>query len=229
MMLGNTDVVICLSQSWMKYYEQNFKIKRLIILPNIIDYPIKHEGSVKSEVITLLFLGLICKPKGIFDLIEVIANNKDKYRSRIKLLIAGNGEVQHLKDMIAKNHIEDIVEFLGWISHEGKANVLNDSDIYILPSYHEGLPISILESMAYGKAIISTNVGGIPEIVRNKENGILINSGNLKQIEQAIDFFLKNPEQLVLYGEASKRIVQKFLPHEVIKELEHIYKSVLTH
>jgi glycosyltransferase involved in cell wall biosynthesis len=122
----------------------------------------------------------------------------------------------------------DIVEFLGWISGMGKAIILNSSDVYILPSYNEGLPISILESMSYGKAIISTYVGGIPEIVRNKENGLLINPGELKQIEQTIDFFLENPDQIKEYGVISKQKVQKHLPHSVLKELQEIYKSVLS-
>jgi glycosyltransferase involved in cell wall biosynthesis len=226
-LFSTADIVICLSQSWMEYYKQNFKIKRLIILPNIIDYPIKTEDSAKTNLITLLFLGLICEAKGTFDLIEVIAKNKEQYRARIKLLIGGNGEVQHLRDLISKHSIEDIVEFLGWISNKEKADVLNNSDVYILPSYYEGLPISILESMSYGKAIIATNVGGIPEIVRNKENGLLINPGDLEQIKQAIDCFLENPGLIRVYGATSEQMVQKYLPRAVIKELEDIYKSVL--
>jgi glycosyltransferase involved in cell wall biosynthesis len=227
-LLSNADVVICLSQSWIEYFGQNFKTKRLLILPNIIDYPVKIKTDLKKDVITFLFFGLICKAKGIFDLIEVIARNKELYRGRIKLLIAGNEEVEHMKDLIYKHRIEDIVEFLGWISNNEKSSILNNSDVYILPSYNEGLPISILEAMSYGKAIISTKVGGIPEIVRNKENGLLINPGDLEQIKQSLNFFLENPEKIEEYGVVSEQKVQKYLPNSVLKELEEIYKSVLS-
>jgi glycosyltransferase involved in cell wall biosynthesis len=227
-LLGRTDVVICLSRSWSEYYENNFKIRRLIILPNIIDYPKKTEAVEKNGVITFLFLGLVSEAKGIFDLIEVIAKNKEHYRTRIKLLIGGNGDIQHLKDLIARNNIEDIVEFLGWISSKEKTEVLNYSDVFILPSYNEGLPISIIESMSYGKAVISTNVGGIPEIVLNGKNGLLINPGELDQIAQALDFFLENPELIVEYGAYSEKMIQKHLPHSVIHELIDIYKSALS-
>jgi glycosyltransferase involved in cell wall biosynthesis len=227
-LLSNADVVFCLSQSWIEYFGQNFKTKRLLIIPNIIDYPLLNKYSAKTGVITFLFLGLICEEKGIFDLIEVISKNMEQYRARIKLLIGGNGEVQKLKDLINKHHLEDIVEFLGWISSKEKAYVLNYSDVYILPSYHEGLPISILESMSYGKAIISTKVGGIPEIVRNKENGLLINPGDLEQIKKSLNFFLENPEKIEEYGVVSEQKVQKYLPNSVLKELEEIYKSVLS-
>jgi glycosyltransferase involved in cell wall biosynthesis len=82
--------------------------------------------------------------------------------------------------------------------------------------------------MSYGKAIIATNIGGIPEIVRNKENGLLINPGDLEQIKQAIDCFLENPVLIKEYGAVSEQIVQKHLPHSVLKELEDIYISVLS-
>ena len=218
-LLGKADIVICLSQSWVEYCGQNFKTKRLKIMPNIIDYP---------GAIIFLFLGLICKEKGIFDLIEVIAGNKEQYTGKIKLIIGGNGEIQRLRDLINKHHIEDIVEFLGWISSNEKADVLNNADVYILPSYHEGLPISILESMSYGKAVISTKVGGIPEIVRNNEIGLLINPGDLEAIKQSLNFVLENPGKIKEYGNISEQKVQKYLPHSVIKDLEEIYKSVLS-
>jgi len=226
--LSHADVIICLSNSWIEFYETTFKTKRIIILPNIIDYPLTGESSGGKDLITFLFLGLICKEKGIFDLIEVIAGNKEHFRYRIKLLIGGNGEVRHLKNLIEKYHIEDMVEFLGWISSNEKANVLNSCDVYILPSYNEGLPISILESMSYGKAIISTKVGGIPEIVKDKVNGILINPGDLKQIEDALNSFLEDPELIKNYGAASLNMVQKYLPESVITELEGIYNSLLS-
>jgi glycosyltransferase involved in cell wall biosynthesis len=227
-LLGYADIILCLSLSWMKYFEQNFKTKKLILLPNAIDYPVKIKTNTNKDVITFLFFGLICDAKGIFDLLEVISKNKEIYRGKIKLLIAGNGEVQHMKDLIYKHRIEDIVEFLGWISNNEKMRVLNNSDVYILPSYNEGLPISILESMSYGKAIIATNVGGVPEIVRNKENGLLISPGDLNQIELAIGHFLENPELIGVYGAASEQIVQKYLPHHVIEDLKVIYKLTLS-
>jgi glycosyltransferase involved in cell wall biosynthesis len=224
---SNADCIICLSPTWKEYYEENFKIKKLIILPNIIDYPIQTEIQDKNQIIILLFLGFITKAKGIFDVLQVISENKDHYRNRIRLLIGGTGQVEQLKELIRINDIEDIVIYLGWVSSNEKANILSKSDIYILPSYFEGLPISILESMSYGKAIISTNVGGIPDIVKNKENGILINPGNLEQIKETIDCFLENPDLIQSYGLNSKKMVNKHLPDSVLRELENLYESLL--
>lgn len=226
-LLASADIVICLSQSWMEYFRQNFNFKKLVILPNIIDFPKIKSDPSPHAVMTLLFLGLICREKGIFDVVEVIAKNKGQFRTRMKLFIGGNGEVRQLTELIGRHQIEDMVEFLGWISDDRKVNVLNNSDVYILPSYDEGLPVSILESMSYGKAIIATKVGGIPEIVKNNMNGLLIEPGNQEQLTEAIDVFLKNPELMEKYGSSSIRMVQKYLPDSVLNELSEIYKSIL--
>jgi len=227
-LFGGADIVICLSQSWFGFYEQNFRIKKLIILPNIIDYPAIENNSAETNFMTLLFLGWMSRPKGIFDLIEVIAKNKEKYGTRIRLLIGGSGETRQLTDLISQHHIENIVEFMGWVSNERKEYVLNHADVYILPSYNEGLPISILESMSYGKAIIATNVGGIPEIVKDRENGLLIEPGNKEQIEIAINYLLEHPGLVKKYGKNSLQMVQKHLPDSVLNELSKIYTSLLS-
>ena len=226
-LIGNSDAVICLSQSWYDYFQQNYKTKKLLVLPNIIDDPEIHGGIKKNNEITFLFLGLVCEEKGIFNLVDVIADNKEKYRNKIKLLIGGNGKTKQLTDLIKKNQLEDMIEFLGWIDNKKKIIVLNKADVYILPSYIEGLPVSVLEAMSYGMAVISTNVGGIPEIVKNKENGLLIEPGNLKQIEESMDCLLENPELIKLYGNVSRQRVQKHLPDPVVEQLINIYQSVL--
>jgi glycosyltransferase involved in cell wall biosynthesis len=226
-LLNNSDCVITLSQSWYEYYHKNFNIKKLIVLPNIIDYPIKLQKTVNTDSLTLLFFGLICDAKGIFDLLNVIENNKEDYRNRVKLLIGGNGETQRLITMINKNHTSDIVEFLGWVDNEKKSAVFNNSDVFVLPSYAEGLPISILEAMSYGKAIIATDVGGVSEIVRENENGILIEPGNQQQIKLAINNLLDHRELLSKFGAVSELIVQRYMPDAVIKKLEDLYKSLL--
>jgi glycosyltransferase involved in cell wall biosynthesis len=198
-----------------------------VILPNIIDYPEQEPTSEKTSITTFLFFGLVCKDKGIFDLVDVIGKNKDKYRNRLKLKIGGNGEIQHLKYLIQKYNIEDIVEFIGWVVAEEKKKVLNNADVFILPSYNEGVPISILEAMSYGKSIIATNVGGIPEIVEKNRNGLLIEPGKHEQIEQAINTLLEHPELIKEFGKNSEQMVQKHLPHSVMEELTDNYNSIL--
>ncbi len=225
--LKRADLIVCVSRSWADYFGKNLKLGHVVFLPNMIGYPEKMPDNRDSSEITLLFLGLICNGKGIFDLLEVIATNKEKYRGKIRLFVGGNGEAERLQDLIKKDEISDMVEYLGWVSNRDKIEALSRSQIYVLPSYTEGMPVSVLEAMSYGMAIIATNVGGIPELVRDKENGLLVEPGNLKQLQKALDWFILYPELIIKYGSVSEANVEKHLPGQVIKELIGIYRSLL--
>lgn len=225
--INNVDCLICLSNNWKCFFEKNFTPKKIETVSNIIDYPNKDPYNKKSTIITLLFLGLISNNKGIFDLLKIIYENKAKYTGRLRLIIGGNGETERLKDLIKCQQMEGIVEFVGWIAGKEKTSWLQKANIYILPSYNEGVPISILEAMSYSQAIISSNVGGIPEIVILEKNGILIEPGNLEEIKSAIDFYIEHPEIIEVYGNESKSITKKYLPESVMKELMTIYTSLM--
>ena len=96
-----------------------------------------------------------------------------------------------------------------------------------MPSYNEGLPIAILEAMSYSHPIISTPVGGIPEVVKDHQNGILVEPGNLEQIKEALLFFIEHPEVIRSYGKKSYEIVQPYFPENVFLQLKEIYCDLL--
>lgn len=225
--INNADLIICLSTAWKTFFKLNFNPKNIEIVPNIIDYPSLSNSKKDDTILILLFLGMIGQRKGIFDLLEVISNNKGKYIGKIKLVIGGNGEVERLSNIIRDKRLEDLIEFVGWITDEKKIAWLQKANIYILPSYNEGLPISILEALSYGQSIIASNVGGISEIVFPYINGILIEPGNLSEIESAINFFIKNPEVMKIYGAESIQVSKKYFPESVVSELSEIFKSLL--
>ena len=109
---------------------------------------------------------------------------------------------------------------------EKKIQYLNQSDAYILPSYNEGLPISILEAMTYKLPIISTNVGGIPEVLKDKVNGLLIEPGSKKELKDALEFVINNTSEFKKFGENSLQFVKPHLPEKVKKELSSFYCSL---
>jgi glycosyltransferase involved in cell wall biosynthesis len=156
----------------------------------------------------------------------VIIENKEKLEGRAMFYIGGKGETEKLIRIIHKNNLNKIVKFIGWVSGKKKIECLNKTDVFILPSYYEGLSISILEAMSYGLPIISTCVGGTPEIVEDKKNGLLIDPGNKLQLLDAIFYALKNQKELQNYGVVSKRKVTKNLPANVKKELLKLYHFI---
>lgn len=121
----------------------------------IIDGGVPKWINSRTDASPLLFLG---HNKGIYDLIDVIALHKKEFHGRQKLRVGGNREVDKVNILIKEKKISDIVSYVGWVSGGRKVELLDVSDAYILPSYKEGLTISILEAMSYGLPMISTKV-----------------------------------------------------------------------
>ena len=128
---------------------------------------------------------------------------------------------------IAEKELSTFIHYEGWVSGAKKTECIEWADVYILPSYFEGLPISILETMAYLKPVISTNVGGIPEILHTHKNGILIEPGNREQIANAISFFVENPEKITEYGKNAYQTMAPFFPENVFSQLKIIYQELV--
>lgn len=226
--LSKVDIVVVLSESWLTFFHEELKCKDVRIIHNIIEEPVytDKESKNKNECV-FLFLGLICKNKGVYDLLQIIKNNEEVYRGKNKFIIGGNGETDDLLNFIKTNNLEDIVEYAGWVSGKKKADLFNLADVYILPSYFEGLPISILEAMSYHLPIISTNVGGIPEIVRNGINGFLINPGDIEALTKSIFDMADNKENRIKMGEESYKICIPYMASNVKQDLSILYSNLL--
>ena len=227
--LNNVDSLIVLSNSWKAWFSDIIiDHSKLIVLNNITDYPkIKEQAQLNPNQLKVLFLGEIGQRKGVFDLLDVLAKNKEFFEDNLVLKIGGNNEEEKLINTINSNDLNRFVQFEGWVGGEKKVDLLNWADIYILPSYNEGLPIGILEAMSYGCAIISSNVGGIPDIIISYKNGMLINPGNKEEIKKALIYFIENKEQLTIFGSINKEVVKEYYPDYVMNCLKGIYSDLL--
>lgn len=224
--IDQCDALITLSPQWKMFFEKVVHHKNVHIVPNVIAYPVV-KTVAKTDMFHLLYMGHITKAKGIFDLVEMLAEHKDEYLGRLILDIGGGMyEEEKLKRFISDNKMEDILRFHGWLSGEGKTDIFNLADAYILPSYTEGVPISILEAESYGLPVLSTTVGGIPEIVADRENGLLFEPGNKQRMKIAIDALMQDKELRISMAERSKEISMKNLPQFVEQSLLEVYKSI---
>lgn len=225
--LDKCDHIVVLSSVWKDYYEQTFGYKNVSIVNNIVAHADTSIQAERHSNIRLLFLGHIGHRKGIFDLLDVISDNKDFFDNKIELIIGGNGEIEKLKSVIEQHKLQNMVKYIGWISGRSKFELLANCDILILPSYNEGLPISILEAMAYSKAVIATTIGGIPSIVKNGENGYITTPGDKSAIFDAIKHYMDFPQDIALHGENGLKKVSPFYPESVTKQLYDLYVSIL--
>lgn len=226
--INNCDRLIVLSQWWKEYFTSiGVAADKIVILNNIVTPPQQPVERNTDGKIRLLFLGEIGKRKGIYDLLTAIANEREFFTQHIELRIGGNLEEEKLQAFIRDHNLGDFVTFMGWVSGDKKRECLEWAHIYILPSYNEGLPIGILEAMSYRMPIISTPVGGIPEVVKQHHNGILVQPGNHSEIGSALHYFIANPQHIAQYGEVSYTIAQPYFPESVMGSLCKVYSDLL--
>lgn len=226
--LNKCDLLLVLSQSWKVYFASiGVEESKIEVLNNIVAHPIKKSQNKSDTKLHLLFMGEIGKRKGVYDLLKVLSDNRAYFKDRLILRIGGNLEEDIIKRYIADHQLAGFVFFEGWIKGENKIECLNWEDVYILPSYNEGLPIAILEAMSYAHPVISTNVGGIPEILKSHYNGILVEPGNETQLKEALIYFIENPAKITEYGSNAFETTQPYFPESVFFNLNDIYKRLL--
>lgn len=218
------DCIVALSEWWKQWFEQELHCRKVAVIKNIIPQP--HINKVAHEEFNLVLLGLLGRNKGVYDLLDVLAERKQEFEGKLQLLLGGNGEVEKVQGIVKERGLESLVKYEGWVSGEKKARLLNSADAYVLPSYYEGVPISILEAESYGLPIISTKVGGIPEIVGDEVNGILITPGDKDALYKAIARLMDDPALARQMGEKSLVVAKEHLPTHVEKQLSDMYREL---
>ena len=186
----------------------------------LADYP--HQPvNPKNHETNFLFIGRLLKEKGIFDFIEAAKIVKQRYPNT-KFTVLGNIDA----DNPGALHSEQVQELVvtGLIDYPGQvSNVVDwiaNSDVFVLPSYREGVPRSTQEAMAVGRAIITTDVPGCRETVIDGKNGFIVPKWNPQALAEKMIYLIENPKKIAEMGEESYKIAQeKFDAHKVNERL----------
>lgn len=220
-----SDASIVLGEDWKKFILNIAPRANAIVINNAVSLP-PFKDKEANKVRTFLFLGALIQRKGLIDLLEAIKQMKSQGVSCFHLLIAGSGtDEQRLKEYMQTNGLQECVEFMGWITKEQKPKLLKKSDVLVLPSYNEGLPIAILEAMSYGLPIISTDVGSIAEAV--KENGFLIKPGDVNSLAHAMIQLTNDSDLWKKESKASRKICEeKFSENVFFETVEKLYRRL---
>ena len=224
--LRKADVLIVLSSQWQVYFDELVGYPKSVIVNNPINLPASQPVVQRSFPLKMLYLNRIYQAKGIYDLMEVFMENRTVLEGKINLLIAGDGENEIVRQYIDRNQLGEIINFVGWVSGNQKDALIQESDFFALTSYNEGLPMSILEAMAFGKPILATEVGGIPQIVHPDENGWLLNPGDKNAIMQVLLQIINKPELIDKYGVKSFEIAQEYSVNKVMEKLSGLYNTL---
>lgn len=184
--LNLCDGLIAVSNESARQLREITPNAKISIIPNAIDVTdFDFKTEKKSEnFVRLLFVGAIGKLKGERDLIKALAMLRDK-NLNLKVSFLGYG-AESLKSYCDELKITDFIEFLGAVSLEERLGFFEKADVFVLPTYAEAMPMSVIEAMAAGLPVISTNVGGIPELIEDGENGFLFECGDVSALAEKI-------------------------------------------
>jgi glycosyltransferase involved in cell wall biosynthesis len=243
-LISRATKIIVLSKSWQKYYSSRFSLNesQAVVLYNPVEVPSLLPNRRGRQQLKFVFLGRIGKrggaldiakslisfpkqDKGAFDLIEAFAALPEIDRQHVELVLAGNGELEAANALITKLELTDKITVLNWLSAQQRDELLTTADAFILPSYNEGLPMSMLESMAWGLPVIVTPVGGIPEVIIDRQNGLLVEPGNQSQLVRAMQELIRDESIRISLGVAAYRSVEHLDIHHYMKSLLHLYTS----
>ncbi|MBL4932626.1 glycosyltransferase family 4 protein [Clostridium paridis] len=222
--LNKCDVVIALGDEW-KEKISGYCDSEVVVLHNAIDIPGTNQFSNDSTYITLL--ARLEEDKGTFDILKVVKEVCSEF-PYVKFVFAGSGDANVVKQKADELGISQYINVLGWIDHNKRDEILKNTIIYLLPSYYEGMPMSILEAMSYGVPVISTNVGSIPTVVKDYKNGFIIEPGNINDLKKYI-LLLLNDEKLrsVMSNENYRLVSENYNIENNVNKLFEIYTRLI--
>ena len=220
------DLNIVLSQRLVSMIKQKSPEAKVEVLYNAVDIPVSNPYDENAR--NILFLGRLGKRKGTYDLLEAIKRIDNDLPKDVKFYLCGDGEVEEIKKEVAKMCIERRIAHIGWTDGQKKEFFMRQCMINVLPSYNEGLPMTILETMSHGIPNISTCIASIPEVLHDGDNGFLIEPGDVdtlcgRLLELASDNGLRKKFSLASY----KLMKKAFSLHTNVKKLKEIYKCLM--
>ena len=219
---------IVLSNTWKEFYmsQLGLKEKQMVVLPNPTKLPLEVPDRSQSPLVQFVFLGRVGARKGTFDLIEAFSKLPVETQTRAQLLIAGDGDLVQAKKLAAQLEISDRVTFLGWIGAQQRETLLSEADVFVLPSYNEGLPMALLEAMGWGLPTIVTPVGGIPEVIQSEQNGLLIEAGDVTRLTEAMQTLVDYPQRRLELGKAARATASIYDIHAYCDRLSALYAAL---
>ena len=228
--LEASTIVVVLSERWVEWVREFAPRSRIRVVGNPVRIP--HSGSELRATAErgrggrVLFLGLICDAKGSFDLLRAWVD----FRARVpgwRLVVGGNGEVDRFLEEAKRLGISDDLDYLGWLNGPQKDHELSIADIFVLPSYKEGMPVSILEAMAFEVAVIATPVGGVPDMMKPEVHGLWVQPGDVGALAQTLERLANSPElREELTRTSRQHVIAHYSMETVLEGLRAVYREI---
>ncbi len=230
--LDMADVMLVLTQSWKDYFGTLTDSGKIVVMPNAIitrefetgDHLSDRSLMKAHDTSKVLFLGRICRDKGMTELLEAIDRIHEK-KPEVVLYLGGIFEDADYVQEVEKRSV--YIKYLGWVGGREKKKILDECGILVLPSYYEGLPVTVIEGMLHGCCVIASDVGGIPDIVEDGKDGVLIKAKDSVDLERALlRVMTKEIDVDMLVRNGRAKVLEKYSAERVVDRIAGIYRKL---
>ena len=231
------DRVIVLSEYWKQEVMKEVPPANAVVIynpcmANLSQSSISHSGIKDSSpnihyIHSILYAGTVNKRKGYEDMIRAFAKIARNHQNW-QIVFAGNGEIEQGKRIAKELGIEGQTIWLGWVNGADKDKTFREATIFCLPSYAEGFPMAVLDAWSYGLPVITTPVGGIPDVAKDGENMLLFNPGDVDALAICMERMITDKELRDKISRASLELADTTFNIETInKQVERLYDELL--
>ena len=226
--LGGADYVIALTRFWSEYYASTLGIppNKLLLLPNPTVIPTAIPDRTTRNRLNFLFLGRIGKRKGAFELVRAFASLPVGVRNRSRITLAGDGEVEAIRELANSLGCSLQTSVLGWVEGAETERLLKEADIFLLPSHGEGMSMALLEAMAWGLAVVTTASGGSDEFLLSGHNCILTKPGDVQDLARAMGALAEDPKLRARLGTQALKTAWGFNVNSYVEKLASLYEEL---
>lgn len=208
--------------------------RQVVVVPNGVDLnqfenvsgkDIRRQLEISVGRKVIVFVGRLHPIKGLGYLVRAMKLVKERNKDAVLVMVGGGEEKGRLEKLAADLGLLEDIRFVDSVASEEVPRFLMASDVFVLPSMSEGFPNVILEAMACGLPIVATRVGGLPEIIEDGKNGLLVEPGNPEQIAGSILQLLGDDRVREKISENNREKVKNYDWERVIDKLEEIYRA----
>jgi glycosyltransferase involved in cell wall biosynthesis len=216
--------IVVVSERWAEWVEVATSNRRVTCIPNPVVLPVQSLASREPGLV--LFSGRCEASKGIFDLLEAAGILRAQVPG-LTIECAGDGDLGKVERYAASMGLGARVRMRGWLARPASEQLLARASVFVLPSHAEGLPMSLLEAMAAGCPVVATPVGGVPDLVVDGENGLLVPPGDPHALAAALARILRDPALARRLGRAARATIEaRYTAERSIDRLEQLYAGL---
>ncbi len=228
--------IVVIGSFWRQFLVQDLGIEaqKVVVIPNGVPLPPLARSAEPADgplaaPCRILYLGALGRRKGTADLLQALASPRMR-ALQWDAVVAGNGDAAGFRSQAVALGVDERVSFPGWVGPEDAQALLASANIFVLPSYNEGLPVAVLEAMAVGIPVVTTRVGAIPDLGIDGEAGFIVDPGSIDDLADRLAVLVNDPALRSRYGSTGRhRIESEFTIDSTARRLAALYREASFH